>query len=77
MKPLVTAVAASFAALLSACSALPPAPVAGRDPGDPSAPAPRHAYAPVTAGMADYRPVEPKPWLEQNKAVTSKPMEGM
>ncbi|RXF71497.1 hypothetical protein EK403_15645 [Hansschlegelia zhihuaiae] len=77
MKPLVPAVAASFAALLSACSALPPSPIAGRNPADPSAAAPSARYVPVTAGMADYRPVEPKPWLEQNKAVTSKPMEGM
>ncbi|PZO70679.1 MAG: hypothetical protein DI640_14800, partial [Sphingomonas taxi] len=59
------------------CSALPPSPVAGWDPNDPSAPAPHGRYVSVTAGMADYRPVEPKPWLEQNKAVTSKPMEGM
>lgn len=29
------------------------------------------------AGTVDHRPVEPKPWLEQNRAVTSKPMEGM
>ncbi|MFC3694156.1 hypothetical protein [Chenggangzhangella methanolivorans] len=77
MKPLVSAVAASFAALLSACSALPPSPVVGPDAADPSAPAPRNRYVSVTAGMANYRPVEPKPWLEQNKAVTSKPMEGM
>lgn len=77
MKPFIPAVAATFAALLSACSALPPAPLAGRDPGDPSAPAAQDRYAPVTAGMADYRPVEPKPWLEQNRAVAPRPREAM
>lgn len=77
MKPFVPAVTAAFAILLSACSALPPSPVAGRDPSDPAASTGQVRYSSVTAGMADFRPVAPKPWLEQNKAVTSKPMEGM
>jgi len=78
MKPLVTAVATSLAAsLLGACSTPPPSPVAGRDPSDPSAPVAPARYSAVTDGMADYRPVEPKPWLERNKAVTPQPMEGM
>jgi hypothetical protein len=74
MKPFITA---AVALLLAACSTLPPALVAGRDPSDPSAPVAPARYTSVTAGTADYRPVEPKPWLEQNKAVTSKSMEGM
>ncbi|GLK76491.1 hypothetical protein GCM10008171_17450 [Methylopila jiangsuensis] len=74
MKPLVSA---AVALLLSACSTQLPSPVSGRDPGDPSAPVPSARPASVTKGTSDYRPVEPKPWLEQNKGVTSKPMEGM
>ena len=74
MKPLVSA---AVALLLAACSTQLPSPASGRDPGDPSAPVPAIRQTSVTAGTADYRPVEPKPWLEQNRAVTSKPMEGM
>lgn len=61
------------AVVLSACSGLPNI-QAGADPADPHAPAPRSRYAPVTAGTVDYRPVEPKPWLQQNERVA--PQEG-
>lgn len=74
MKPLVSAAVALF---LSACSTQSPSPVSGSDPGDPSAPVPSARPASVTAGTADYRPVEPKPWLERNEGVAPKPMEGM
>lgn len=74
MKPLVSAAAAL---LLAGCSTQLPLPVAGRDPSDPAVSVPTVRYSSVTAGTADYRPVEPKPWLEQNKGVTSQPMEGM
>lgn len=75
MKPLVSVAAAM---LLAGCSTQLPPTVLGRDdPSDPSAPVPAVRHSSVTAGTADYRPVEPKPWLEQNKGVTSKPMEGM
>lgn len=74
MKPLVSAVAAL---LLAGCSTQLPSPVAGRDPNDPSVSVPAVRYRSVTAGTADYRPVEPKPWLDQNKGVTSRPTEGM
>jgi hypothetical protein len=75
MKPLVSAAAAL---LLGGCSTQLPSPVAGRDdPSNPSAPVPTVRYSSVTAGTADYRPVQPKPWLEQNKGVTPKPAEAM
>ena len=74
MKPLVTAAAA---ALVAGCAPLAPLPIAGHSPADPSAPTPLLRAQSVTAGTADYRPVEPKPWAERNRAVTDKPMEGM
>ncbi|GLK79099.1 hypothetical protein [Methylopila turkensis] len=66
MKPLLTAAAAS---LLAGCSTLPPPPVAGRDPSDPTVRVAAARYASVTAGTADHRPVPPKPWADQNRGV--------
>jgi multidrug efflux pump subunit AcrA (membrane-fusion protein) len=74
MKPLLTAAAAS---LLAGCSTLPPPPVTGRDPADPTVPVSRARYSPVTAGTADYRPVAPKPWTERNSGVAPKSSGGM
>ena len=74
MKPLASAV---ITLLVAGCSTQPPSLVAGRDPRDPSARVPVARYTPITAGTADYRPVEPKPWVEQNKGVTTPPMGGM
>jgi hypothetical protein len=69
MKPLLTAAAAS---LLAGCATLPPPPVAGRDPSDPTVRVAAR-YAPVMAGTVDHRPVDPKPWAEQNRGVAPKP----
>ncbi|MGA0531206.1 hypothetical protein [Hansschlegelia sp. KR7-227] len=74
MKPLVSAAAAL---LLAGCSAPLPSPVAGDDPRDPSVSVPAVRRSSVTAGAVDHRPVEPKPWLEQNKGVSPGPTEGM
>lgn len=57
--------------VLSACSSLPNI-QPGADPADAYAPALRSRYVPVTAGTVDYRPVEPKPWTEQNDGVAPK-----
>lgn len=57
--------------VLSACSGLPNI-QSGANPADASAPALRSRYAPVIAGAVDYRPVEPKPWTEQNDRVAPK-----
>lgn len=73
MKPFASA---SLAVILSACSTPPPSLVAGRDPSDPSAPVAAVRYTPVTAGTVDYRPVEPKPWGEQNQRVAPQPKDG-
>ncbi|RXF73176.1 hypothetical protein [Hansschlegelia zhihuaiae] len=74
MKPLFSAAAAS---LLVGCSTLPPPPIAGSDPSDPATRIPIARYSSVVAGTADHRPVGPKPWVDQNRGVTSKQMEGM
>lgn len=74
MKPLFTAAAAS---LLAGCATLPPLPVAGRDPSDPTVRAGPARHIAVTAGTVDYRPAPPKPWAEQNRGVAPKTSEGM
>jgi hypothetical protein len=57
-------------ALLSACSVSPsPNIVAGPSPSNPASPVKPVRYTPVTAGTVDFRPVEPKPWSEQNRKV--------
>ena len=56
--------------LATACSsAPPPAPLAGPDPADAKARVPAIAYRSTTGPYASQRPVEPKPWLEQNQRV--------
>lgn len=65
MKPLLPT---ALAVLVTACSG-PPAITAGPDPADPSAAVPMVRYAPVFAGAVDYRPVPPRSWIEQNRAV--------
>src|SRR5262245_43770638 len=54
------------------CSA-PPPPVAGPDPADPGARAPRVGYRPTIAPYSSQRPVEPAPWGEQNQRVVPQP----
>jgi hypothetical protein len=69
MKLLVLTVAT---VILSACAGLP-AINAGLDPSDPAAPVPSVDNTSVMAGTAEYGPVEPKPWIEQNQRVAPKP----
>lgn len=58
--------------ILSACAGLP-AINEGLDPSDPAASVPSVDNTSVMAGTADYGPVEPKPWIEQNQRVAPKP----
>lgn len=63
----------AFVVMLAACTVnSPPAIVSGTDPSNASARAKPVRYTPVTAGTVVYRPVEPKPWLEQNEQVAPK-----
>ena len=65
-----------LALLASACSAPPPAPIAGADPSDPGARAPRVDYRSTLGSYKSQRPVEPAPWGEQNERVTPAPRSG-
>ncbi|HEV7286560.1 MAG TPA: hypothetical protein VGN75_17035 [Kaistia sp.] len=62
-------VVVALAAILSACSDETLIRV-GHDPADPTASVPNFKYTSVTAGTVDYRPVEPKSWVERNQNVT-------
>jgi hypothetical protein len=53
----------------AACSAPPSPPFGGPDPSDPRARVPRAAYSSTVAPYTSQRPVEPRPWLEQNRRV--------
>ncbi|OYZ70331.1 MAG: hypothetical protein B7Y12_18295, partial [Rhizobiales bacterium 24-66-13] len=63
MKPVFLT---AFAVVLSACSG-PPVIEVGSSPSDPSSSVKPLRYTPVTAGTVDYRPVDPKPWIERNE----------
>ena len=58
-----------LAALANACTAPPPLPVAGPDPSDPSARTRPVGYRSTIAPYETQRPVEPKPWEQQNERV--------
>jgi hypothetical protein len=64
-----TAAGLVLAALTVGCAGPPPTPTAGPDPSDPSARAKAVGYRSTLAPYATQRPVEPKPWLEQNQQV--------
>jgi hypothetical protein len=51
--------------LLGACSSAPP--LTRSDPADPGAPVRPVAYRSTIGPYTSRRPVEPKPWLEQNR----------
>ena len=70
LRPLAALI---FAATAAGCAAPPPAPLAGFDPSDPLAPTPTVRYRSTIDGYRSQRPVEPRPWLEQNRAVTPAP----
>jgi hypothetical protein len=59
----------ALAGALAGCAA-PIAPVhIAPDPADPAAPVSATTYVPVTLGINDYRPVEPKSWTDMNDRV--------
>ena len=61
----------AVAAVLSAC-ARPPGVATGTDPSDPTTKVALLRYVPVTGGLVDFHPIEPKPWTDSNRAVTPK-----
>jgi hypothetical protein len=62
--------------LLAGCTDAPKSPVAGPDPGDPGARAPRVGYRSTVAPYTSHRPVDPGPWVEQNERVAPQPKSG-
>lgn len=64
--------ALALALLLGGCAAAPPAPVVTHDPADPDVPVAHTRYKPALSGYVSRRPVEPKPWREQNDRVAPK-----
>lgn len=62
--PFRLAAAATLVAL-GACSGPPVLP----DAADPAAPVPPASYRSTVAPYVSRRPVEPQPWLEQNRGV--------
>lgn len=65
-------VATAAAVFVSACAG-PPALTVGPDPSDPGLGAPPLHYMPVTGEPAEFAPVEPRPWAEQNRRVAPQP----
>lgn len=72
----VRAVVVALAPMLAACAEAPRAPVAGSDPSDPGARAPRVGYRSTIAPYDSRRPLEPAPWGEQNQRVAPQPKSG-
>ena len=75
-KRVVLATLAALAVLLAACTDAPRSPVAGADPADPGARAPRVDYRSTIGSYKSQRPVSPGPWREQNEQVTPAPKSG-
>jgi hypothetical protein len=67
----VRAFVPALALLLAGCIDAPRAPVAGPDPSDPGAHAPRVDYRSTIGSYKSQRPVEPGP--EQSQSVTPQP----
>jgi hypothetical protein len=61
---------------LAGCTDAPRSPVAGQDPADPGARAPRVDYRSTIGSYKSQRPVSPGPWREQNEQVTPAPKSG-
>ena len=63
----------ALALLAQGCTAQPPLPSAGPDPANPAARTKATAYRSDIAPYESRRPVEPKPWQEQNLGVAPTP----
>jgi hypothetical protein len=63
----------ALAAIVAGCWTPPPAPLAGRDPSDPSARTRPVGYRSTIAPYSKQRPVDPAPWRQQNEQVAPRP----
>ncbi len=68
-RGIATLAALGLAAFANACAVQPTSPAAGPDPSDPSARSRPIRYRSTIAPYEQQRPVEPKPWQEQNEQV--------
>lgn len=66
-------VLALVALVLQGCSRAPTVPLAGPDPSNPTQQAAPSRYHSTTESYVRRRPVEPLPWIEQNRRVTPAP----
>ena len=62
-----------IAALAQGCMTQPPLPLTKSDPAHPSARAKASTYRSDIAPYESRRPVDPKPWVEQNQQVAPAP----
>jgi hypothetical protein len=62
----------ALAALAAGCSALTASPARTPDPSDPSVLVPPARYRSAFGAYTSQRPVEPRPWREQNDRVAPK-----
>ena len=67
--------ALALSVLASGCAGAPATPFAGVDPADPAAPSKPAGYRSTIGPYVRQRPVEPKPWREQNERVAPAPQE--
>ena len=67
--------ALALSVLASGCAGAPATPFAGADPADPAAPAKPARYRSTIDPYVRQRPVEPRPWREQNERVAPAPKE--
>ena len=66
-KPRIVLATLALPLMLSACVQTPPAVLAGPDPSNPRAQVRPVTYRSTVAGYTSWRPVEPRPWTQQNQ----------
>jgi len=72
-RRLASLAAGCLVVLTQGCASTPPLPLAGPDPANPAARAKATAYRSNIAPYESRRPVEPKPWTEQNQQIAPTP----
>jgi hypothetical protein len=68
-------VAAAAGLLMQGCKTPSPLVAAGLDPADANAPVAATTHRSTIDTYVRQRPVEPRPWVEQNQGVTPRPRE--
>lgn len=71
--PMKIAIVLLSVLLVAACARAPAQPLAGNDPADPNVPVPPVRHAGSLQTYVSQRPVDPRPWREQNQRVAPQP----